>query len=275
MMDDEQRGQRRIVLAAMLFCFAVSGPPRAFGQTFDCSELLGFSQTGQWARTPEFLSRIDDARWQTRIAPSKHLIAIADPNDSIWTMQPQSPCANGSLSPDRMILTATLNYFATSDVDVVARLRAAIVTIRQQRPNARAIALQPVVGGPDDALCGSGTSRVRAAWNHPFLDRAIATVLGDAFDLIAGPSPHVRTCADYSDTTGHLDPLPSFARGYVGGYVGAWFAEPPGTTTSTLMPTPTTAPGACKTFGQDCSVIPCCAGSGFCTPVSPRDVRCR
>jgi hypothetical protein len=243
-----------LVIGVMLATFEL-----AHAQPFTCTELLGFSQTGQWSSTPEFLSQIDDPRWQARIAASKNLVAIADPNDSIWTMQPQSPCASGSASPDRIVLTATLNYFASSDADVVQRLRAAIVTIRQQRPSARTLVLQPVVGGPNDGLCGAGSARVRAAWNHPYLDRAIATVLGDAFDLVAGPSPTVRTCSDYSDTTGHLDPLPSAARGYVGGYVGAWFAEPPGTTTSTLVPQPTTTqPGGCKLLGQNCAVVSCC-----------------
>lgn len=264
-----------VVVRGTIVAFVIASlclvPSTIYGQSFNCTTLIGFSQTANWANTPEFQVQIDDARWQTRIAGGAWLGRIANPDDVIWSPSAlRSPCVNGSTTPDRVVLTSTLSYFETDVNRTVDYLRAAIATIRMKYPSVQATVLQPVVGGPGHAVCGSGLTRVRASVNHSFLDQAILNVLGDAPDLVAGPSPEVETCDDYSDTTGHLDPPPSFARGYVGGYVGSWFAEPP--PTSTLPPPPTTTSttlfvGSCKLLGQlGCSPsIPCCPGHGTCT----------
>jgi hypothetical protein len=261
----------------------------AFAQ-FQCNEILAFSQSKQWESAPEFQIQIDDARWQTLFRAGGNLDVWADPNADVWrapitcTGSPGlcSPCASGSTTPDRVILTATLNYFATTSTDVAARLRAAIATIRQKRPSAQQIVLQPVVGGPSNSVCyltpGAQTSRVRASWNHPFLDQAILEVIHDSPDLAMGPSPEVFRCEDYSDTTGHLDALPSAARGYVGGFVGAWFSTgTPFPTTSTISPptTVTTIMDSCKLLGQDCSASRCCRPNQGACQLFPWGWRCR
>jgi hypothetical protein len=43
---------------------------------------------------------------------------------------------------------------------------------------------------------------VRASWQHAHIDNAIAMVVGG--DVIAGASPEVGACSEYSDGLGHL-----------------------------------------------------------------------
>jgi hypothetical protein len=205
---------------------------------FLCTELLGFSQTLMWEETPEFQLEIDGTRWQVRFRAGGDLDVWADPNADAWRAPVVtgctgngspilcSPCALGSAAPDRVVLTITLDHYE-SDVTVwVAKLRGAIATIRARRPQVRQIVLQPVVGGPRHALCAfPGEPRgVRASYNHPYIDAAIATVVRDAPDLVAGISPEVASCGAYEDEVGHLTEA---GRGPVGTAVGRYYALVP------------------------------------------------
>ena len=54
----------------------------------------------------------------------------------------------------------------------------------------------------------------------PAIDAAIAEVVGDSPDLVAGASPEVRTCGDYEDDVGHLvEP----ARSPIGDAIGQFY----------------------------------------------------
>jgi hypothetical protein len=215
-------------------CVAFGGTPGGF----TCTEILGFSQTLMWYETPEFQGLVDDARYQLRFRAGGDLDLWADPNADAWRAPVRtdclgsgnvvlcSPCAQGSNGPDRVILTATLQAYE-SDVQVWAqKLRAAIAQIRRQHPGVRQIVLQPVVGGPNDNVCSfpGAPQGVRASYNHPHLDDAIALVVGDSPDLVAGISPSVPSCSAYEDDVGHLTPS---ARGPVGRTIGLYYQTHP------------------------------------------------
>jgi hypothetical protein len=137
-----------------------------------------------------------------------------------------SPCAQGSTAPDRVLFTITLQDYE-SDVQVWAqKIRAAIATIRLRHPQVRQIVLQAVVGGPMGAVCPVPTQPlgVRASYNHPYIDQAIALVVGDAPDLVAGYSPEVQSCTDYADDVGHLT---TTGRARAGLAIGGYYADAP------------------------------------------------
>jgi hypothetical protein len=140
-----------------------------------------------------------------------------------------------------VILTISLSRYEASVAVWVERLRAAVATIRQVHPQVRHIVLQPIVGGPNHQLCPIPQDLirgVRAAFNHPPIDLAIAQVLPDAPDLIAGPSPEVASCADYSDQAGHFV---NGARGYIATAIGLAYTllpPPPSATTTTSSSVP-------------------------------------
>jgi hypothetical protein len=160
------------------------------------------------------------------------------------------------MAPDRVILTITLSRYEDSVTDWVSGIRAVIATIRRRHPQVRRIVLQPVVGGPGDGPCPTPADPqrgVRAAFNHPRIDAAIAVVVRDAPDLEAGPSPEVRMCGDYEDQVGHLR---AAARSPIGAAIGREYADgpPPTVTTSTLAPPPSTSTtlGGGLPNGQPC-----------------------
>jgi uncharacterized delta-60 repeat protein len=205
---------------------------------FTCTEILGFSQSLMWHETLEFQQQIDDARWQMRFRSGGDVDLWADPNADAWRAPVETrclgsgspvlctPCAANSDAPDRVLFTITLQDYE-SDVQVwTQKIRAAIATIRLRHPEVRQIVLQPVVGGPMGRNCPFPGQQlgVRASFNHPYIDAAIAEVVNDSPDLVAGISPEVRSCADYSDNVGHLIPA---ARGPAGLEIGQYYAPGP------------------------------------------------
>jgi hypothetical protein len=208
-------------------------PPPPPPGDFACTEILGFSQSLQFYDTAEFRQQIDPDRWQMLFRAGGDVDVWADPAADVWSAPVEescfgtgspvlcTPCAAGSDTPDRVLFTITLQAYESNVAVWVEKIRAAIATIRAKRPHLRQIVLQPVIGGPDHALCpASGPNGVRASYNHPYVDQAIAEVVHDASDLVAGFSPEVGACTDYRDDVGHLQDA---ARPAVGAAIGAFY----------------------------------------------------
>lgn len=253
---------------------------RAHAQPWLCTELVGFSQTGQWENTFAFRSQVDGSVWQNRIAGSAWLGAIASPGWDGWRGTASSPCVFGATRPHRIVLTATMDRFADTPQAILPYLRSAVATIRARYPYGPTIVLQPVVGGPNDQRCymaaGNPSTRVRAAWNHPVIDEAIELLLAeqpdDVVDLQAGFSPEVASCGQYRDTTGHLT---ATGAEHAGRTIGRWFLGAAGSTTSsTTVPSSSTSttmpPLGCKTEGQGCD--PAGIRDRCCQPTTCTDV---
>lgn len=178
--------------------------PDISGQTqttaFQCTKVVGFSQTNQWF-TAGFENFVENNRRQLLWRSSSNIDLWADPNFAGWSEPLVSPCAQASTNPDRVVLTISGNR--NSDPNWWAdQIRAVIGVIRAKYPAVRQIVLQPVVGGPNHSVCMFEGQAIRASENHPVIDQGIAKVLGG--DVFAGISPEVRTCADYRDQLGHL-----------------------------------------------------------------------
>jgi hypothetical protein len=62
---------------------------------------------------------------------------------------------------------------------------------------------------------------VRASRNHPIIDDAIAiAVAGADASVMAGASPEVRSCDDFSDSVGHLVDT---SEGPIGGTIAQFY----------------------------------------------------
>lgn len=197
-------------------------PPIA---SFACTIFIGYSQTNNWWWFGGFESVTNNDRYEILFNFGGAIHYWADPGYAGWSNGVSSGC-RPSASPDRIVLDVTEDFFiSTSDpsqnVAQVARdIRAAIATARAKYPSARQVWLQPVVGGPGGSVCafnGRTSDPVRASWNHPFIDQAINQVVGGT--IVRGPSPTVRTCADYEDNIGHL----TDAKFAIGQTIGAWY----------------------------------------------------
>ncbi len=174
----------------------VGPPPQPTEYT--CTQVIGYSQTHQWY-SAGFESVVDDDRWQEIWRGGAAIDLWTDPDFAGWSEPIFSPCANNSDAPDRVLLSISADFhddpnWWAGNISIV------IGHIRDRYPGVRQIMLQPVVGGPNHQTCSP--NGVRASENHPVIDEGIALVVGG--DVIAGFSPEVRTCDDYSDFIGHL-----------------------------------------------------------------------
>jgi hypothetical protein len=169
---------------------------------FSCTRVIGHSQTNQWFNAGgAFESLVGGDRWELRWSNGATLEDYRDPASPVWSAPLQSACPAG-VAVDRVVYNLGSFTFG-DDLQVwTAALDETIVNIRTFHPAVRQIVLQPIIGGPGQALCFVGGEEVLASSQQPIAIEAIALVAGG--DVIAGPSPEVRTCADYRDATGHL-----------------------------------------------------------------------
>jgi hypothetical protein len=264
-----------VVLAATCGAIATttSSPAlAACAETFTCTEVLGFSQTGMWFLPPPdggggFLPIVDPGpgvHWEIRACAGAG-IAWADPNDACWTSTPwDQPCTQNADNPDRVLLTISIPTGIPTLTTWVSDIQTEIANIRAKYSNVRQIILQPVVGGPNGTTCpfqGNATDPVHASEIAPTIAQAIAQVVAaDTSGMVfVGMQPTVRTCADYADDTGHLC-WPNFdscgtlnARTPIGQTIGDFYAgfcdggSTTSTTTGATSTTTTTLPGQSST----------------------------
>ncbi|MEM7143605.1 MAG: hypothetical protein AAF591_00630 [Verrucomicrobiota bacterium] len=234
-----------------------AGQPHRFYQSeslpnpcFDCTQVIGFSQVGGanggWFVTGNtFESIVDDDKWQLLWNSGAGVDRWQDPDYTGWNNALVSPCPTGSDSPDRVLLVISGPY-GSDETAWANAINATIETIKSKLPTATRIILQPVVGGPDHATCifTPTGAQIRASWQHAHIDNAIDDVIAQRFgttpEVVPGFSPEVRTCADYTDATGHLTLEAAAA---IGATIGEYYAaidsgccssDPPGNQTITF-----------------------------------------
>jgi len=240
---------RKLVVPALLMLSMALAPaagpavagPVSQSSGFTCTHVIGFSQTREWYLDgTTFEPIVGDAQWQLLWANGASIDLWADPNFSGWFQPLNSACAQGSSNPDRALLTIGWATCTTCDDPNLWAyyIRGTIANIRSKYPNVRLIMLQPEIGGPNNGLCTYQGAVVKASSNHPYIDQAIAQVVGG--DVIAGDSPEVRTCDDYVDNVGHLQPS---AKGPIGTNIGNFYVQ--------MAPPPTPVPQFCP-----CSIWP-------------------
>jgi hypothetical protein len=187
---------------------------------FACTVVIGFSQTSQWYKEG-FESQVEDASWQLFFHDGAGISTWANPDSGMWTRaELYSPCAERSADPDRVLLTVSEAEYLDDASAWQAFIEQAVQTIRAKYPGATSIILQPVVGGPDGARCDHNGVTVRATFNQPYIEQAIQAVAHDDPHVEAGFVPQVRTCDDYRDDIGHLEPE---AKAPIAAEIGAYY----------------------------------------------------
>jgi hypothetical protein len=192
--------RRRSILAVAVFLAvglpkAVPGAPadeikpkEASSDPFLCTEIIGVSATGEWY-SAGFEDGIDGARWQVRSRKQAFVQLWADPANELWQIPVESPCAQRSDNPDRVIFTG-VNWEYKTRAEWQEKLAAAVETIRKKHPGARRIELITMLRGPGNQTCGSHMTVV-----EPYVDEAVAAVAASAPELVfAGPKVVAETC---------------------------------------------------------------------------------
>lgn len=157
-----------------------------------CTEVLGFSQTGQWyvhLTLP----------WQGKTRSGADVVLWADPNDSVWNTAVENRVCDQN-QVERVVFN-----ISSGEENIVweDEINSVIVNIRDKYPAVQQIVLQPVVGGPNGGPCfAGGGAQVRATVNFPTINAAIANVAGG--DVLVGLAPTLADCSQYSDQQGHI-----------------------------------------------------------------------
>jgi len=278
--------------AVLAVTFVLS--PRDVGEAqsgFVCTQIMGYSQMGNTAYggwgpyAAEVMVGTGPDTVQLRWQNGGAAFRWADPSYPGWgtgadpSGMPQSPCAQSAPSPDRVILDITHNEYLTAARTngdpvgfMVRNINGFIAQARAHYPNLRSIVLQPVVGGPNHTTCpwsGAEQGVVRASYNHPYIHQAIQRVVGG--NVTMGYDSQVRTCADYNDDVGHLNPRASEP---IGTAIGTFYRNggalpPPATATPARTSTP--VPSATPT-PRPATPIPATATPGVQAQSSNRSV---
>jgi hypothetical protein len=148
-----------------------------------------------------FEPAVGDANWQLLWQNGATVNLWSRDRFEGWQNPVQSPCSQGSDSPDRVVFQVGAFPGATED-DIVAALRRTIANIRSRYPSVREIVLFPTLTGPNRQPCYIGGELVTASQSHVLVPSAIEKVTGAG--VVGGFTPEVRSCADYADSTGHL-----------------------------------------------------------------------
>jgi hypothetical protein len=184
------------LLALVLFSprAVTSGEQRAAAtaataqDTFLCTQIMGVSVTGDWFGAG-FEHGIDGSRWQALWRSHAFVDLWADRASDLWSMQPQSPCAQRADNPDRVIFTGVNWEYKTREA-WEEKLSAVALAIRNRYPGVRRIDLLTMLRGPDNRTCGSPMTVV-----EPYVDEAIAAVVARFSGLVfAGPKVVAESC---------------------------------------------------------------------------------
>lgn len=175
-------------------------------EQFVSTRVIGYSQVKQWYT--HFEKRVDNGRWELLWNGGAGVDKWSNPDYKGWSNRIVSPTSRRSGNPDRVVLSVS-GPFGTNVNMWVRKIQESVKNIRDKYPNVRRIVLLPVVGGHDHHECprpkGGGGS-VRAARQHPYIDKAIAKVVATdpKRQVVAGISPEVPDCKGFRDNVGHL-----------------------------------------------------------------------
>src|SRR5262249_9538014 len=124
-------------------------------------------------------------RWRLRWQDGASIDRWADLAFAGWGPQAlATACAQGSASPDRVLLTIGGRDYMNNADWWVQQLSAAIATIRARYPHERQIVLQAEVGGPGGVTqCTKGGETMPTTSNTPYLDQAIWRLVGTSVAL--------------------------------------------------------------------------------------------
>jgi hypothetical protein len=166
--------------------------------SFHCNLLLGVAVTSEWFEAG-FERMVDDQRWESITKPHTSLEQWGDPQNSVWSLGPSSPCSEGSSSPDRVLFTA-MNWEYTSQGEWEAGLVNVVHAINARFPSVRRIELLSMIRAPGNVSCGNAMSVVA-----PFVDEAISAVAAKSPEQVrVGPKLEAPNCEVFKNGGPHF-----------------------------------------------------------------------
>jgi len=198
-----------------------AGPLReatAETSSFRCNLLLGVAATSEWFEAG-FERVVDDKRWESITKPHTSIEQWGDPQDSVWSLAPNSACTEGASSPERVLFTA-MNWEYTSKSEWEAGLDNVVRAIRAHFPSVHTIALLSMIRAPGNVSCGNAMSVVA-----PFVDEAIGAVAAKSPKQVrVGPKFEALNCEMFKNGGPHFT---ESGRQIIAQQLGEYFAHEP------------------------------------------------
>ena len=190
---------------------------------FVCNQVTAMTLTREWYEAG-FETFVDPTRWQLKAREHGYITEWSNPNSDFWNEMIESPCAQGSASPDHVVLTVL--SWAPPCCSTVAewqtQITAAIDTLRAKYPTLRRIDLMTVIRGPGNQLCPLPPAAGETIVIPPMLDDALAAAASAFSGLVyVAPKFEAPNCAAFSGGGPHLTSAGNTA---VAATIGAAFA---------------------------------------------------
>ena len=203
-----------VVAACLMFAEAFAVPIAAAAQgragapQFVCNQVTSLTLTREWYDAGfEQAPGIADDRWQLKARQSGYITEWSNPNSDFWNQQPQSPCANGSASPDHVVLTV-LSWrppCCATQAEWEAQVGKAVATLQSKYAGLKRIDLMTVVRGPRNQGCPAPPAKDEYIAMPKEFDAALAGVAAKFPGLVfVGPKTEAPSCAAFVGGGPHL-----------------------------------------------------------------------
>jgi len=150
---------------------------------------------------------IVDDRWQLKARQSGYITEWSNPDSAFWNHPVQSPCANGSASPDRVVLTV-LSWrpaCCTTRAQWEAQVTTAVTTLKAKYAGLKRIDLMTVVRGPGNKTCPTPPVPNEYIAMPGELDGGLADVAAKFPGLVfVGPKAEASRCESFQGGGPHL-----------------------------------------------------------------------
>ena len=185
-------------------------PAGAATPRFVCNEVVAMTLTREWYQAGfEQAPGIADDHWQLKARQSGYITEWSNPASGFWNQPVQSPCANGSASPDRVVITV-LSWTppcCTTQAEWEAEVTKAVTTLRAKYAGLKRVDLMTVVRGPGNNACPLPAAAGEYVAMPAELDGALAAVAAKFPNVVfVGPKVEAPNCESFRGGGPHLTP---------------------------------------------------------------------
>ena len=176
--------------------------------SFVCNQVTAMTLTREWFEAGfQQSSGIIDARWQLKAREHGYITEWANPNSDFWNEPIESPCANGSTSPDHVVLTV-LSWAPACCVtqpEWETQINQAIANLKAKYSGLKRIDLMTVIRGAGNMLCPTPPAVGETIVIPPELDAALAAAAAQFPNFVfVAPKFEAANCAAFSGGGPHL-----------------------------------------------------------------------
>ena len=154
-----------------------------------------------------FETMVANDRWQLKAREHGYITEWSNPNSDFWNEPIESPCAQGSTSPDHVVLTVLswVPACCTTQPQWLAQVTGAINTLKSKYPGLKRIDLMTVIRGPNNTACPTPPAAGETIVIPPELDGALAAAAAQFPNFVfVAPKFEAPNCAAFSGGGPHL-----------------------------------------------------------------------